>query len=254
LFKTSEKKIGELLRDVGLKQNQNVMIHSSLFVLGEMQNGIDGFHRSLIKILGKSTNILVPTFTYSFRRNEIFDLKKTPCDKNIGVYSEYIRKKENSFRSLDPMFSITGIGPDVKKILKMKSKNSFGKNSIYENIFDANIKILSIGVPYTHGISAFMHLEKLANVDYRITRRFDGYTINNKKKYKDHIYHYARKEKVFKKYKMNREKIGIMLEKNKISKKIIYHGKKIFLIDTLNFKNYVVNKLKKNPLLMLEKI
>ena len=254
MFKTSEKKIEELLREVGLKQNQNVMVHSSLFVFGEMQNGIESFHRTLIKILGNSSNILVPTFTYSFRRNEIFNLKKTPCDKNIGIYSEYIRKKKNSFRSLDPLFSITGIGPDVKKILKMKSKSSFGKNSIYDNIFEANVKILSIGVPYTHGISAFMHLEKLANVNYRITRKFDGYIINSKKKYKDHIYHFARKEKIFRKFKMNREKIGIMLEKNKISKKITYHGKKIFLIDTLKFKNYVVSKLKENPFLMLEKI
>lgn len=240
---------------IGIKKNDNLLIHSSLFQLGIIENGVKGFDRAVKETIGQDANIVVPTFTYSFRRKEIFDVKKSKSDYTIGVYSEFLRKNSKSIRSLDGLFSMSCIGPASKDLMEMRSKHSFGKKSIFQRLFDQKFKILSINVPYTFGISAFMHVEKIAKVFYRYDRKFEGNLIDyQKKKRKTFQYHFARKEKIFRKNQSNREIVGKLLEKKNISKAIKYKNSKIFSINCKQFEDYTLELIYKNPKIMLKKI
>ena len=249
--KTSIIKLKSLFKSLGLKKNDTVFVHSSLFSLGIIDKGIDGFHSALKEVIGVYGTIIVPTFTYSFRRNEKFDIQNTPSAKTIGLYSEYIRKK-NSVRSSDPLFSMAAIGPMANKLMKRNSFNCFGEHSIYEKLFDQDVKFLCIGISYSSGLSAFMHIEKKAKVPYRKDLMLSGISIGSKgEQYKDYVIHFARDEKnFFDGAKIDREEMGLYLEKNKISKSLNYRYGKHFLISAKQFEQSVLEKLEENPLFM----
>ena len=51
----------------------------------------------------------------------------------MGIFSEYIRSKKNSFRSSHPLLSFSGIGSEVRNIL--------GKRLIPHMVMDRCLKI-----------------------------------------------------------------------------------------------------------------
>jgi len=75
----------------------------------------------LIKILTeyfKKGIILIPTFSYSFTKNEVFDPINTKSD--VGIFSEIFRKKKNVFRTNHPNFSFAIKGNQSENYLKCK--------------------------------------------------------------------------------------------------------------------------------------
>jgi aminoglycoside 3-N-acetyltransferase len=253
MIKTSEEDIRILLDNLGVKNNDIVMIHSALYTLGHIENGADGFYRTLRKQIGKDGTIIVPTFTYSFRRNQIFDVRRTKVPNEIGVFSEFVRNRENVVRSPDPLFSMAAEGPKAEGLMKRESICSFGENSIYKKIFQENILIIGFGISYSTGFAAFMHLEKLAAVDYRYNLELKGVSIDeNGNKYNDKAIHFARNEELYPNGKTNREPIGHAMEKAGISRCINYGSGKHIAIRTNSFEDFVLNKLSKKPHVMFE--
>ena len=155
---------------------------------------------------------------------------------------------------MDPLFSFSCIGPEKKNLLNRESINCFGKNSVYEKLFKKNILVINLGISYSTGLTAFLHLEKEANVFYRNDKIFKGITIDYKgKKIFDKAVHFVKKDKIFEKFKNNREKVGEILERKKISKFIIKNNHKHFSLNLQNFGNEVLKLLSKEPGIMLEK-
>ncbi len=222
-------------------------------MLGKVEGGADFVFKTIKKKFGKNNTIILPTYTYSYRRNETYNLKNSPSDKLIGLLPEKFRKLKNCYRNTDPLFSHCAYGID-KKIIQRSSKNCFGYKSVFENLFNKNATILSIGVEFTHGITEFLHIEKLFGVPYRYNKLFKGKSIINNKYQKDYCYHYVKKENFFKKYKSNRETLGRKLIEKKICKKIKYGYGHIYTIDCQNMLDFTTKELKKNPLIMVEKI
>ena len=173
---TSKLKIKEMLKYLGVISGDIVMIHSSIYSLGRVEEGLDGFFEAIIEYVGEGGGLIVPTFTYSYRRNEIFDIKNTKSAVDIGVFSEFIRKKDISIRNLDPLFSMTAIGGSAVSLIQRRTKNCFGEGSVYGELFNNNVKFLGLGISYSTGLSGFMHIEKLANVPYRYDKVFSGKT------------------------------------------------------------------------------
>ena len=62
----------------------------------------------------KNGTIIVPTATLNLTgTKKIFDVLKTPSYE-MGVFSEYIRKKKKSVRSHNPLWSVASIGKEKK--------------------------------------------------------------------------------------------------------------------------------------------
>ena len=253
MIKTSGKKINEIFDFFNIPKNSYVMIHSSVFVFGKIENGIKTLLKFITNNFSQDRTVIFPSFTYSFRRNEIFNVNQTPADPHIGVLSELVRKNKNSLRNDDPLFSLISIGQD-KNIINRSSKKCFGKNSVFDKLFYKNFFILSLGVEFTNGITEFMHIEKLANVPYRYEKLFNGYVINKEnKKIIDKAYHFIKNENFFKKHYQSRESFGQTLISKKICKNIKYGYGDIFLIHGKNFFDFSLQMLKKNPFIMIQK-
>ena len=72
---TTNKIVKRLFIKLGVRKGDTILIHTSLLTLGKLKGGLKTFHNVLLKLVSKKGNIIVPTFTYSFRRNKVFNVK-----------------------------------------------------------------------------------------------------------------------------------------------------------------------------------
>ena len=83
----------KLLKNLGLKKNDIVFVHSDLSKLSSKYNVIDiceDLFNSILKIIGKESSLIVPTFTYeNFNKNRIFNNMKLFSE--TGIFPEFVR-------------------------------------------------------------------------------------------------------------------------------------------------------------------
>ena len=244
--------MNSLLRELGLGEADTVMVHSSLFSLGKLEDSAHGFLDEILKIIGPDGTLVVPTFTFSYRRNEIFDVIKTPADWTIGLLAELVRNDKRSIRSADPLFSMAAIGPKAAALMDRGSKSCFGNGSIYGKLFDENALFLGIGLTYSTGLTGFLHIEKLAGVPYRLDIEFYGKTrLTNHELVNDSAIHFARNEEIFGEALCNREPIGRKMEAKGISKKVFLGYGDHIGIRGSSWRDFLVQTLQSDPLTML---
>lgn len=128
--------------------------------------------------LGVKT-LIFPTYTFSFCNNEAYDVDNSKC--TMGMLNEYARKRENSFRTLDPLLSVCVIG-DVPEDFHNLSKSSCGKGSSFEILSksDKNM-ILFFGAKPTQCFTFLHYVEEIYNVPYRYPKEFTGTVIDGDK-------------------------------------------------------------------------
>jgi aminoglycoside 3-N-acetyltransferase len=176
-----------------LREGDSAFIHSDIVPFGTLAAvDRDWFFDSLlacfIKSVGLSGNILMPAFTYSFCKNEIFDVQNSPS--TVGALTEAFRKRDGILRSLNPIFSAVGVGVTALKLLTV-DEDCFGGNSIFGNLLKDNAWLIFFGV----GLRAatFVHfIEQSHTVPYRYTKRFEGAVANMGAKYETYTDYYVR--------------------------------------------------------------
>jgi aminoglycoside 3-N-acetyltransferase len=250
---TTPDDLHALFAALGLQKGTSVLMHSALFSLGRIEGGIAGFHSALRDVVGAEATIVVPTFTYSFRRGETFDIRNTPAPATLGIYSEFLRKSDEAVRSACPLFSFAAQGPEAEQFMAHRTVACFGDKSTYAALFAANLRIVAIGITYSTGISGFMHIEKLANIPYRKDLRLTGRTIGmDGHEYDDEAIHFARDEKRFPTGRTDREAVGQALETAGISTARSFGSGRHVAFDAVPFSEFVLAQLSKNPNLMFK--
>jgi len=121
-------------------------------------------------------NIAVPTYSYSYTKNEIYDIKTTPsCLDDV---SEYLRKKNVIKRTADPNFSYLLFGDDFSTDhYKVDDYASFGNGGLIEDVFLHDGYLGAIGGALEY-LTEVHFIEKKLDVDYRFDKKFDGVSID----------------------------------------------------------------------------
>ena len=97
LFEYKDKKyfsddIANALHSVGIQKDDKLFVHADLKVFGKINSNvtkeeyIDAFIYSLIDSVGHKGTIIMPTFSYSFCKGQIFDPQTTPSAAGILVH------------------------------------------------------------------------------------------------------------------------------------------------------------------------
>ncbi|MDQ7822521.1 MAG: DUF4910 domain-containing protein [Candidatus Eremiobacteraeota bacterium] len=165
-------------QDVGIEKGDTINVQVSLGRLGFPQEGpkIDIASLLLIQTLreaiGEQGTILVPVYTYSIGKGEIFDVQNTPSA--IGEFTEMFRKMPGVTRSADPMLSTAGIGPMAESLLKDISRSCYGKGSLFHKMRAAGAKICTVGVGLNYATFRH-HIEESAEVPFRFKKLFSGF-------------------------------------------------------------------------------
>ncbi|HEY1576111.1 MAG TPA: DUF4910 domain-containing protein [Terracidiphilus sp.] len=179
----SQADLSGALKEVGLCRGDVVFFQVSQDVLGETHARLPGQQScemllaAMREVVGAEGTILLPSFSLSFCNNEDFDVEATPAIRGSWCTSleflEYFRGQADVVRSVDPNFSVCGMGPHADKLLRNLPNVSFGQDCLYERLMRAGGKICGIGV--TLADTPFLHfVEDAVGVPFRYKKLFTG--------------------------------------------------------------------------------
>lgn len=145
---------------------------------------LEFFYQLFIELVGNKGNLIVPTFSYSWGENnpkKIFDVKNTKA--LTGIFPNFILQKKNTIRTMDPIFSTAAIGHD-NNYLTNNGDNSFGKDSIFNKLFEMDAKLISFGLnkfdpTFVHYVEQNYN-ENISKINYRYLKKIYGTMIDYK--------------------------------------------------------------------------
>ncbi|MGQ2645128.1 AAC(3) family N-acetyltransferase, partial [Campylobacter jejuni] len=127
--KYSDKDLIDAFYQLGIKRGDILCVHTELMKFGKALLTKNDFLKTLLecffKVLGKEGTLLMPTFTYSFCKNEVYD--KVHSKGKVGVLNEFFRTSGGGGvrRTWDPFFAFGGRGGKGVFFLK-ENKRCFG--------------------------------------------------------------------------------------------------------------------------------
>ncbi|EAH6860174.1 aminoglycoside N(3)-acetyltransferase [Campylobacter coli] len=188
----TQRDLVDTLRNIGIKNGDIICVHTEIFhfqtPLLSKNEFLNSLIESLFTAIGKEGTLIMPTFTYSFCKNEVYDKLNSKC--TVGILNEFFRKQKCVKRTNDPIFSfaIKGIKEDL--FLHKEQKSCFDENCVYNTLKNNNGKIVLLGTQLL-GYTFTHFIEEQAQVPYRYFKPFEGdiiYENNNKKTCKINYY------------------------------------------------------------------
>ena len=172
LFPSSD--ISDYLLNLGLQKTDTVMIHgdsgvAAQFVFDNSTDPMTGFIEHILDFFNEGT-VIVPTFTYSATKGEIFDPKLTPSA--IGQFSEKFRLIKEGVRNRHPIFSVICFGKEAQYFLDSTITDCFGEGTIFDKLYTNDVKILALGCPSDRSLTFIHYVEQAAKVNYRHFKEF----------------------------------------------------------------------------------
>ncbi len=124
-----------------------------------------------IRELGVPT-LCVPTFTFSFCNSEDYNVAESKS--HMGALNEFIRRRPEATRSLDPLMSVAMVGTD-RDLVENLGHESIGADSTFDKLSRRRgVKFLFLGVLPGDCFTYMHYLEWKDKVPYRYNREFSG--------------------------------------------------------------------------------
>lgn len=170
--------------ELGISQNDTVVVHSDVLKIGipkeyveEKKNPCEVIYTALRSVIGNNGTVVVPTFSYSFCKGEVYDVDNTPSD--VGSFGNWVRQQNSAVRNADPLFSFTAIGPKAE-LVNFSGNNSFSTtSSAMKNFFDENVKLLFIGVDLLYFTYIHLAEQMIFGLQHRFDKIFSGTVRKN---------------------------------------------------------------------------
>jgi aminopeptidase-like protein/aminoglycoside N3'-acetyltransferase len=176
------------MKQVGVDQGDIVFFQVCVDSLGQPKDCSNSeelcgmLWEALQMVLGPAGTILVPTYTFSFCRQQVFDVDQSPTIpggwNTFSDFPEFIRKLPGAIRSRDPIFSTAGIGPMAQAILSGLPHSCLGEDCVHDRLWRAGGKICILGTGLYESIFTH-HMEAVSRVPWRYDKLFTGYVREN---------------------------------------------------------------------------
>lgn len=168
-------KIREHLFDLGIQPHDTIFLHgdagvAAQYIYTNSKDQVNDFFSELKSYL-KDGTILVPSFTYSATKGDVFDVQKTPSD--VGLFSEKFRMLDGVQRSQHPIFSVCAFGKHAENFTISRLDDCFGEGTFFDQLYNSNAKIVTMGCAFER--ATFVHyVEQRINVSYRYFKKFNA--------------------------------------------------------------------------------
>ena len=171
--------ISDSLRCVGISPGDVVIVHTDAGVAAQLahvdvKNRLNTLINELVNFIGPRGTLVIPTFSYTFTKNQDFDVANTPSD--IGVFSEACRVRSDFQRSKNPNFSFSSVGKYAKDFTDSRIDDCFGKGTAFDLLYHYNAKIVCLGCDFSR-ITFVHYVEQSIGVSYRFLKTFRGNVI-----------------------------------------------------------------------------
>ena len=106
----TKKDVAETLKNLGIKNGDILLFHSSLKSFGQTENGADTIIDGILEAVGKNGTAVAPTLVQKDFSNAYknWDINTSPSD--VGFITETFRKRPNAIRSNQATHSVSAIG------------------------------------------------------------------------------------------------------------------------------------------------
>jgi len=152
----------EDLTNLGLKEGDDVLLHSSLKSIGYVEGGAQTVIGAIIEVISSSGTLIVPTYSMKGTmyetcraRDYLFDPRSTGT--GLGKIPATFLKLPNVHRSIHPTHSVSAIGRNARYLTEAHhlARSTFGPDSPWDRLLKLDGKILGLGVtvwpvPYNH--------------------------------------------------------------------------------------------------------
>jgi aminoglycoside 3-N-acetyltransferase len=175
------EQLTSVLRAVGVRPGDGLLVHSAVQFLGRPVGGIETYYRGLCQALGIEAGqvpatdqgtFAVPTFNFAFARGEPYDPQVTPS-AGMGAFSEYVRTRPEARRTPHPMQSLAVVGAHADDLAGRDTPSAFDSGSAFERMLELNFKLLLLGADI-QAVSMLHYSEQRLNVPYRYWKEFTG--------------------------------------------------------------------------------
>lgn len=161
--------IHSFLKNLGIKNDDTVLIHTSMRAIGEVEGGCDGLIDGFKSYLTNGL-LVIPTHTWANVGAEtpIFNVNETvPC---IGALPTVAAFRKDGIRSLHPTHSVAVFGKRAKEFVKGEenAQTPCPIGGVWSRLYDENAKILLLGVNLNS--NTYMHA---IDERYNITKRYN---------------------------------------------------------------------------------
>lgn len=169
--------VSNALLSIGVTKGSTVLVHPDAIVAAQFppmpaEQRLDRLIEAIESAIGPSGTLIIPTFSYSFTKGEIFDVLNTPSA--VGLVSERFRTRPGVLRSADPIFSVAARGPLAREMCAIPVKECFGPESVFAALHRLNADIVDLGCSMSRGGTFVHYVETAHGVDYRYPKVFSG--------------------------------------------------------------------------------
>jgi aminoglycoside 3-N-acetyltransferase len=236
-----KNKLDQLFKELKIRKNDNLIVHSNIAGFLQFNNlfkkrDLIFFFNYLRLKLGKKSTLVIPVYNYDYPKERYINIES--ANSHLGIFGNFILKKNISKRTPNPVFSHLVFGKLEKEFFTADHNNAFGKGTVFDLMYKYNFKILNFCCP-PDTITFIHHIEQVLNVHYRFIKKFKG-VIEFKKKKENIIYNYCVGKKNIN-YKLKNDKILELLDKKKFIQKKF--GRFYCYI---SFSKYLMQTIKKN--------
>lgn len=175
----SVEDLHESLLQVGAADCETLFIHSDI-MFGTPAKGfrrtelLETLYQVIVSL--NVPNVIIPAFTYSFCNHEDYDVLNSKT--SMGSFNEYYRKKENRYRTHDPLLSLS-VPEKLRPLFESVVEHSLGVGSGLDIVHHMkDVKFLFLGADVGNCFTYVHYVEKILDVPYRFDMPFEGKIID----------------------------------------------------------------------------
>ena len=241
--KILKKSLKDLFFKLKIKKGSKIILHSNtagLLQLSNSKKSLDFFFQLLLKTIGKSGTLVIPTYNYDFTKGKVFDKKKSPSQ--IGIFGNYMIKKYFKNRTNNPIFSHLVFGKDFEKLIGANDNDVFGNQSFFSELERLDFLIVCFccspaSITFSH------YIENKMKVNYRFKKKFEGYLKDKENIKKIEVVYNVGKKNV--NYSI-KEKNLLKLVNNRDFLQISFGRFYCYSVKTKYYSKILQNKIKSN--------
>lgn len=201
------------------------------------------FIDSFINAVGNSGTILIPSYNWDFCSGKSFDYNSTKS--KTGILANEAIKRTDFKRTKHPLYSHIVWGRDKEYLCDLDYIDAFGKDSIFDYLYNNNAKNIGIDVDLDGCYSIIYYFEQKFGVPYRYKKYFkstyiDENGIVSKKTYSMNVRYTEMNSK------FNGRQMYEYLKENNAVKEVNLNNSFISIFDIKKTEQYIENDIINN--------
>ncbi|HTH97514.1 MAG TPA: AAC(3) family N-acetyltransferase [Stellaceae bacterium] len=171
----------EAFRAAGFAAGDLVMLHGDALALTQIDASAEApaaraetLFQGIETVLGPGGTLVMPCFSYSATKGEVFDPNATPG--TVGLLPELFRARANVRRTAHPIFSVACSGAATAAIMAAPLDDCFGAGTVFDLLYQRNGLIACLACGFDR-VTFVHYVEQRLGVGYRYFKSFEARVV-----------------------------------------------------------------------------